>query len=173
MFDLRKYRGVIFHDTEGWCKFWKRTDLWFPKWHEEHGKFPPEQLKVSKLRFWWDPLIQSRKIMSLKSTEEICVMTMKNDAKFEEKLTCCLENDMRNLANFHQSTQKCQNWNFDKILLSKVENASAYNLHWSYVSWQSRMIQKLKGKWLVILKLTWRTSQILTRALESLKTFLF
>ena len=61
-------------------------------------------------------------------------MTMKNDAKFEEKLTCCLENDMRNLANFHQSTQKCQNWNFDKILLSKVENASAYNLHWSYVS---------------------------------------
>ena len=61
-------------------------------------------------------------------------MTMKNDAKFEEKLTCCLENDMRNFANFHQSTQKCQNWNFDKILLSKVENASAYNLHWSYVS---------------------------------------
>ena len=31
-------------------------------------------------------------------------MTMKNDAKFEEKLTCDLENDMRNLANFHQNT---------------------------------------------------------------------
>ena len=46
-------------------------------------------------------------------------MTMKNDAKFEEKLTCCLENDMRNLANFHQSTQKCQNWNFDGILCPK------------------------------------------------------
>ena len=26
--------------------------------------------------------------------------------KFEEKLTCGSENDMRNLANFHQSTQK-------------------------------------------------------------------
>ena len=25
-------------------------------------------------------------------------------AKFEEKLTCCLENDMRSLANFHQNT---------------------------------------------------------------------
>ena len=49
-------------------------------------------------------------------------MTLKSDAKFEEKLTCCLENDMRNFANFHQSTPKCQNWNFDKILLSKVEN---------------------------------------------------
>ena len=42
-------------------------------------------------------------------------MTLKSDAKFGEKLTCFLENDMRNFANFHQSTQKCQNWNFDKI----------------------------------------------------------
>ena len=51
-------------------------------------------------------------------------MTLNNDAKFEEKITCCLENDMRNFANFYQSTQKSQNWNFDKILLSKVdENA--------------------------------------------------
>ena len=35
-------------------------------------------------------------------------MALKSDAKFEGKLTCCLENDMRNLANFHQSTRKCQ-----------------------------------------------------------------
>ena len=49
-------------------------------------------------------------------------MALKSDNKFEEKLTCCLENDMRNLANFDQSTQKCQNWNFDEILLPKVEN---------------------------------------------------
>ena len=49
-------------------------------------------------------------------------MTMKSDAKFEQKLTCYLENDMTNQANFHQSTRKCQNWNFDGILLSKVEN---------------------------------------------------
>ena len=43
-------------------------------------------------------------------------MTLKSDAKFEEKLTCGLENDS-NLANFHQSTLKCQNWDFDGILL--------------------------------------------------------
>ena len=30
-------------------------------------------------------------------------MTLKGDAKFEEKLTCGLANDMRNIANFHQS----------------------------------------------------------------------
>ena len=49
-------------------------------------------------------------------------MTLKNDAKFEEKLTCSLENDMKNFVNFHQSTRKCQNWDFDGILLSKVQN---------------------------------------------------
>ena len=31
-------------------------------------------------------------------------MTLKGDAKFEEKLTCGLENDMMIMANFHQST---------------------------------------------------------------------
>ena len=31
-------------------------------------------------------------------------MTLKSDAKFEEKLTCGLENDMRNMENFHQSS---------------------------------------------------------------------
>ena len=35
----------------------------------------------------WDPSMQSRKCMSLKVTEELCVVTMKNDAKFEEELT--------------------------------------------------------------------------------------
>ena len=49
-------------------------------------------------------------------------MTLQSDAKFEEKLTCGLENDMRNLVDFHKSTQKSQNWNSDGIFLSKVEN---------------------------------------------------
>ena len=34
--------------------------------------------------------------MNLKSTEELCAMTMKNDAKFEEELTCHFKIDMRN-----------------------------------------------------------------------------
>ena len=107
-FDLKKPKGVIFHDTEEWCKIWRKTDLWFGKWHEEFGKFSPEHLKVSKLGFWWDPFVQSRKGMTLKFTEELCVMTMKNDAKFEEELTCQFKIDMRNLTNFDPSTRKSQ-----------------------------------------------------------------
>ena len=44
--------------------------------------------------------------MSLKFTEELCVMTMKNDAKFEEELTCHFKTDMRNLTNFDSRTRK-------------------------------------------------------------------
>ena len=46
--------------------------------------------------------------MSLKFAEELCVMSMKKDAKFEEELTCCFKIDMRNLTNFELSTQKSQ-----------------------------------------------------------------
>ena len=46
--------------------------------------------------------------MSLKFTEELCVMSIKNDAKFEEGLTCRFKIDMRNLTNFDQSTRKSQ-----------------------------------------------------------------
>ena len=34
-------------------------------------------------------------------------MRLKNDAKFDEKLICCFEND-KNLLNFNPSTQKPQ-----------------------------------------------------------------
>ena len=44
--------------------------------------------------------------MSLKFTEKLCVMTMKNDAKIEEELTCRFKIDMRNLTNFDPNTQK-------------------------------------------------------------------
>ena len=49
MFELKKYRGAIFHDTIEWCKIWRKADLCFGKWHEEFSKFLQEQTKVSKL----------------------------------------------------------------------------------------------------------------------------
>ena len=46
--------------------------------------------------------------MSLKLRGAFCVMTMKNDAKFEIELTCDFKIDMRNLTHFDPSTQKSQ-----------------------------------------------------------------
>ena len=46
--------------------------------------------------------------MSLKFTKELCAMAMKNDAKFEEELTCLSKTDKKNLSNFDPSTRKFQ-----------------------------------------------------------------
>ena len=40
------------------------------------------------------------------SIKELCLMAVNTDGKFEGKMTCVFKNDMRNLANFHQSTFK-------------------------------------------------------------------
>ena len=112
LFELPKYKGVIFHDTEKLCKFLRKTDLWFQKRREKYGKFLPEHMKVSKLGLWWDSFAQSRKGMSLSFTKELCVMTIKNNAKFKEELTCHFKIGMRNLTNFVSSTRK-----FNKIAI--------------------------------------------------------
>ena len=39
IFELKKYRGVMFEGTKDWCKIRRKTDLCFQKWHEEFGKF--------------------------------------------------------------------------------------------------------------------------------------
>ena len=104
--ELKKYRGVIFHDTKEWCKIWRKTDSWLGKWHEQFWIFSQEHTKVSKFELWWDLFVQSRKCMCLKVTVELCFMTTKNNAKFEEELTCHFKTDMKNLTNFDLSTGK-------------------------------------------------------------------
>ena len=44
--------------------------------------------------------------MGLKFTEELCIMTMKNDAKLAEELTCHFRIGMKNLRNFDPSIRK-------------------------------------------------------------------
>ena len=80
IFDLKKYRGVMFGNTEYWCKIWRKTDFCFQKWHEELEKCSPEHLKVSKLGLWWDSFVQSWKCLSVRFTGELCVIRMKNGA---------------------------------------------------------------------------------------------
>ena len=44
--------------------------------------------------------------MTLKLTEELFVMTVKNNSKFEEELPFHFKTDMRNLKNFDLTTRK-------------------------------------------------------------------
>ena len=52
-------------------------------------------------------------------------MTLKSDAKFDEKLTLGSKNDMRNFVNFNVSRRKSENMHFDVLLLSITYRVSA------------------------------------------------
>ena len=54
-------------------------------------------LLLSKLHYVW----------ANKSTGKLCVIALKIAATFEEDLTCALENDLRNLANFDATPKIC------------------------------------------------------------------
>ena len=48
--------------------------------------------------------VQSRKCMNLEFTEQLCIMTRKNDTKIEQELTGHFKVDSKNLTNFDPST---------------------------------------------------------------------
>ena len=54
-------------------------------------------------------LSKSCTVSAKKSIEEL-LMTLKSDEKFKEKLTCSFKYDIRNLVNFHPTTQKSENF---------------------------------------------------------------
>ena len=135
---------IIFHNARVWCKIWRKTELWFETLHEEIGRFL-EHTKFSKLglllsffkqsrnfqstrksRNWdfhWFFFKQSRKCMSLKLAGELCVMTIKNDAKFENELTCQCKIDMKNLKPVFSIFIKPLFFWPNKSSLEKMKNA--------------------------------------------------
>ena len=110
--------------------------------------------------------IQSRKCMSLKFTGELCVMTMKNDARFEEELTCQFKIDMRNLTNFNLSTWKwaftLKGYFWPKDIMFELKKVQR-----SYFWWHWRLMQNSKKNWLVLSKMTWRIWQTFVHILKN------
>ena len=92
IFDLKKYRGVIFHDNGEPCKIWRKTGLWFGKWYEEFGKFSPEHSKLSKICSLMSCFWPKYKMFELKKnrqatfdgTEYWCEIWRKTDLRFQK-----------------------------------------------------------------------------------------
>ena len=139
------YWGVVQNWKKNWLVVCKMT-------YEDFGKLSPEHLIVSKLGFWWNPFIQIRKYMSLKFTEELCVMTMKNDAKFERKLTCAFKLTWGIWWILTRALKHLKKFHFNGIFSTKVYNFWAKQVQRGYFWWHWRLIQNLKENWLVLSK---------------------
>ena len=125
LFELKRYRGVIFHETEEEYKTWRGINSSFQDWHKEFDKFWPEYPKVSKIFILMGSFWAKYILFELKKYRGVILNDIEELCKIWRKTDLLLGNDMRNLINFDLSTWKCQNWNFNKIILSKVENVWA------------------------------------------------
>ena len=72
-----------------------------------------------------------------------------------------------------RAVESLKNVHFNGLLLSKVYIVWAKKVQTSYVSWNRREIQNLERNPLVLWKLAYGIWQILTREVESLKSFHF
>ena len=53
-FQLKKYRGIIFHETEEEYKTWREINLLFQNWHKKFDKFWSERFKsLNSFCFNW------------------------------------------------------------------------------------------------------------------------
>ena len=119
-------------------------------------------LESLKIGTFMDPFIRSRKCMSLKFTEELCVMAMKNYAKFEEELTCRFKIDTKIWWILTRALECLKYLRFNELLLNKVYNTWANKVQNSYFWWHWRLMQNLKENWLVLSKIAWGIWQIFT-----------
>ena len=162
LLEVKKYRRVIFYENEEGCKLWRGIDLLFQNWHKEFDKFWPQHSKVSNIftligSFWAKYILFELKKYRgvIHETEEGYKIWRGIDFSFQ---------------NWHKG--------FDKFW-PEHSQVSKLKLWWDLFA-QSRKCMTLKlteelcfmtikRNWLFILRLTWGISQILTRALESLK----
>ena len=71
--------------------------------------FNVRKLHVDVLLLWEVYYIRAKK-----STEELCVVTLKSDAKFQEELTVCFEKWHEEFGDFWPNTRESQNLHFNR-----------------------------------------------------------
>ena len=130
-FQPKKYRGVMSHDTEERCKKLRKTDL-FQKW-QEFGENWPEHSNVSNICTLTGSFCAKYITFDLKEYRGVILHKTEKWYKICRKTNLWFGKWHEEFGKFSPDTWKCRNWDFDEILLSKVDNALANNLQRSYV----------------------------------------
>ena len=126
MFKLSKYRGVMFNETQDWCKVWRRTDLCFQKWHEEFGQFSPEHSKISiictLMGCFWPKYI----MLELRKHRGVMFDDNQDWSKVWRKTDFCFQKWHKEFGQFSpEHVRKSKNLDFYWVLLFKIENVWA------------------------------------------------
>ena len=82
----------------------KKADSWYKNDMKNLVNFAVSSVKSENFHFVVLLLPKVHHVRA-KNVKELCVITIKNGAKFEEELTSDLRNDMRSLANFNPALE--------------------------------------------------------------------
>ena len=135
------------HERSLFCTFLAGTLYYF-----DEGS--PSKCQISDLRFhqictWIGSFCWKYIKFQLKITEELFLMTLKIDAKFEEKLIC-VSKLTRIWWILIRALKSLKNLHFDWSFMWKACNVWSKKVQRSYLSWHSRVMQN----WLVVWKIT-------------------
>ena len=84
-------RGVMFHNTEEWCKIWREIDLSFQNSYEKLDEFRPELSKISKICTLMDSFWTKYIMFGVKKYTWAMFDSTKDWFKIWRKLTCVFE----------------------------------------------------------------------------------
>ena len=89
--------------------------------------------------------------VSAKKVHQSYLMALKSDPNFEEKLTFCLKNDVRNLVNFNASSGKSENLHFHGLCLLKACNVWNKKMQGGCVV-KNDLKNDIKGIWWILIQ---------------------
>ena len=126
IFDRKKYRGVIFYDTEESCKIWRKTCMWFWKWREDFGKLSPQYSEISRICTLMSCFWPKHKIFVLKKYRGVIFDGVQDWYKIWRKTDLYFLKWQEEFGKFSpEHILKSKNLEFYWFLLSKVENVWA------------------------------------------------
>ena len=149
-FELKNYRGVIFHNIEEWCKVSRKTNSWFQKWHEELVEFSHNHSKVWKFHF-------SGLFLYEVWTKKKCGGVIFHDTEQWRKIWINPDLVISKIAwgigwTLIRAFKVWKIVHWCALFVKSIYNVSARKFQRNYVSWHWRAMQNLN--WLVAWKKT-------------------
>ena len=113
MFQLENFWGIIVITLTGDAKFKGKLSRGLKNDITNYVTF-----HASSRKSHFYGLLLSKEYKDLNENVQLCLMTLKSDAKFEEKWILGSKNDMRHSVNFNVNSGKSENLHFGELLLS-------------------------------------------------------
>ena len=153
LFELKKYRGVLFHENEGGCKIWRGIDLLFQNWCKEFDKFWPECSKVSKIFSLMGSLWAKYKLFELKKYRGVIFPETEEGYKIWRRIDSLFKNWQKEFDKFWpEHLKSLKYFHFNGPFFSKVYIIWAKIVQRSYLSWKWGGLQNLARNRLVVSK---------------------